>query len=205
MKQNLEEISKNYRSDKGNVYHNYLQIYEKYFSKYRNSLKSFLEIGLWEGESIRMWRDYFETGCLVGVDILDLSHIQLPNTQIHICDQSDRKQLEFLVSKTFNEYDIIIDDGGHWMHQQQITLATMFKYLKPGGIFVIEDLHTSGNPNYTRTGDTDTLAMLYDFNKTKQIQSNCMTDYEMQYLNDNIAQLNIEMGNVSPIAFIIKK
>lgn len=205
MKQNLEEISKNYRSDKGNVYHNYLQIYEKYFSKYRNSLKTFLEIGLWEGESIRMWRDYFETGCLVGADILDLSHIQLPNTQIHICDQSDRKQLEFLASKTFNEYDIIIDDGGHWMHQQQITLATMFKYLKPGGIFVIEDLHTSGNPNYTRTGDTDTLAMLYDFNKTKQIQSNCMTDYEMQYLNDNIAQLNIEMGNVSPIAFIIKK
>jgi uncharacterized membrane protein len=60
------------------------------FSKFRNSLNNFLEIGLWEGESIRMWRDYFITGNLVGADILDLSHIKLPNTQIHICDQSDR-------------------------------------------------------------------------------------------------------------------
>jgi ubiquinone/menaquinone biosynthesis C-methylase UbiE len=205
MKKSLEEISKQYRSDKGSVYHNYLEIYEKYFSKYRNSLENFLEIGLWEGESIRMWREYFETGNLVGADILDLSHIDLPNTQIHICDQSDRNQLETLVSKTFNSYDIIIDDGGHMMHQQQITLATMFKYLKPGGVFVIEDLHTSGNPNYTRPGDTDTLAMLYSFNETKQIQSNCMTDYEIQYLNQHIDQLNIEIGNVSPIAFIIKK
>ncbi len=142
---------------------------------------------------------------LVGADILDLSHIDLPNTQIHICDQSDRNQLETMASKTFNSYDIIIDDGGHMMHQQQITLATMFKYLKPGGVFVIEDLHTSGNPNYTRPGDTDTLAMLYSFNETKQIQSNCMTEYEIQYLNQHIDHLNVEIGNVSPIAFIIKK
>jgi SAM-dependent methyltransferase len=205
MKQTLEEISKNYRSDKGEIYHNYLQIYEKYFSTYRNSLKTFLEIGLWEGESIRMWRDYFKTGNLVGADILDLSHIQLPNTQIHICDQSDRTQLELLVSNSYDAYDIIIDDGGHWMHQQQITLATMFKYLKPGGIFVIEDLHTSGNPSYTRPNDTDTLAMLHAFNETGRMQSNCMTEHEMQYLNNNIAQVNIEIGNVSPIAFIIKK
>ena len=38
MKKSLEEISKQYQSDKGVVYHNYLEIYEKYFSKYRNTL-----------------------------------------------------------------------------------------------------------------------------------------------------------------------
>jgi hypothetical protein len=201
----LEEISKNYHSDKGAVYHNYLDIYEKYFFKYRFSLENFLEIGLWEGESIRMWRDYFTTGNLIGADILDLSHIQLPNTQIHICDQSNRDDLESLVSKTYKNYDIIIDDGGHMMHQQQITLGTMFKYLKSGGVFVIEDLHTSGNPAYTRPGDTDTLQMLHEYKRTQEIKSNCMTDEEIDYLNKNIKELNIESGNVSPIAFIIKK
>lgn len=205
MKKSLEEISKNYRSDKGSVYHNYLEIYEKYFSKYRNKLKTFLEIGLWEGESIRMWREYFTTGNLVGADILDLSHIELPNTSFHVCDQSDRQQLEELVQKTYNQFDIIIDDGGHMMHQQQITLGTMFKYLKPGGVFVIEDLHTSGNPSYTRPGDTDTLEMLHHYNNTKQFVSNCMLPEEIRYLNENIKELNIESGNVSPIAFIIKK
>jgi hypothetical protein len=205
MKKTLEEISSQYRSDKGAVYHNYLSIYEKYFEQYRDSLENFLEIGLWEGESIRMWREYFTSGNLVGADILDLTHVALPNTQIHICDQSDRGQLEDLASKTFSSYDIIIDDGGHMMHQQQITLATMFKYLKPGGVFVIEDLHTSGNAAYTRPGDTDTLQMLREYNESKQIVSNCMTLEEIQYLNDHIDTITIENGNVSEIAFITKK
>jgi SAM-dependent methyltransferase len=205
MKNSLEEISKQYKSDKGAVYHNYLEIYEKYFSKYRTTLENFLEIGLWEGDSIRMWRDYFNVGNLVGADILDLSHVVLANTQIHVCDQSDREQLEDLVLKTFNQFDIIIDDGGHMMHQQQITLATMFKYLKPGGVFVIEDLHTSGHPSYTRPGDSSTLEMLHNFNRTREIVSPCMSQDEIEYLNANIKDLNIESGNVSPIAFITKK
>jgi hypothetical protein len=201
----LEEISLHYESDKGNVYHGYLSIYEKYFSKYRDTLENFLEIGLWKGESIKMWREYFNVGNLVGADILDLSHIKLHNTQIHMCDQSSREDLENLVKKTYNQYDIIIDDGGHMMHQQQITLGVMFKYLKSGGVFVIEDLHTSGNPYYTRQGDTDTLLMLHNYNNTNLIESNCMTESEISYLLDNIESINIEQGLVSPIAFIIKK
>jgi hypothetical protein len=201
----LEEISLNYKSDKGNVYHNYLNIYERYFDKYRNTLSNFLEIGLWHGDSIRMWRDYFNVGNLVGVDILDLTHIKLNNTTILIADQSDRTQLNSIIKSTFDEFDIIIDDGGHMMHQQQITLGCMFKYLKSNGIFVIEDLHTSGNPAYTRAGDTNTTDMLRYFISTGKMVSNCMTDSEMEYLSNNISNVYIERGNVSDIAFILKK
>jgi hypothetical protein len=175
----LEEISLGYKSDKGAIYHNYLEIYEKYFSKYRDSLENFLEIGLWEGESIRMWRDYFSVGNLVGVDILDLSHIELKDTVILLGDQSVRADLESIVEKSYSEFDIIIDDGGHMMHQQQITLGTMFKYLKSGGVFVIEDLHTCGNPAYTRGGDTETLNMLRNLKLQVEIVSNCMTPDEI--------------------------
>lgn len=201
----LEEISQQYESDKGAVYHNYLTIYEKYFSPYRTKLKTFLEIGLWKGESIHMWREYFETGKLIGADILDLSHISLPDTEIYVCDQSDRVALEDLVNKTTNTYDIIIDDGGHMMHQQQITLATMFKYLNKNGVFVIEDLHTCGNPVYNRGNDTETLAMLYHFIETGKIVSNCMTQDEIDYLEKTIDTITVEKGNVSEIAFITKK
>jgi len=205
MERTLEQISLSYKSDKGSVYHNYLSIYEKYFSKYRNSLNTFLEIGLWEGESIRMWREYFNTGKLVGADILDLSHVVLPDTTIHICDQSDRQQLGDLVKKTYPEFNIIIDDGGHMMHQQQITLGFMFKYLASGGVFVIEDLHTCGNPNYNRGTDTETTAILNEWLDHKTISSNCMLPEEIDYLLNNIESVNIEKGNVSDIAFIIKK
>lgn len=205
MKQSLEEISKKYRSDKGSVYHNYLEIYEKYFSKYRDTLSNFLEIGLWEGDSIRMWRDYFSSGNLVGADILDLSHVVLPNTQIHICDQSDRNQLTNLVNKTFNEFDIIIDDGGHWQHQQQITLGCLFPYLKSGGVFVIEDLHTANHPAYTRPGDVATLEILHTWKSTGNLTSNCMTPDEISYIQNNVAEIHVEKAAVSDIAFIIKK
>jgi hypothetical protein len=201
----LEEISLKYKSDKGNVYHGYLSIYEKYFSKHRTNLKNFLEIGLWEGESIRMWRDYFETGNLVGADILDLSHVVLPNTQIHICDQSDRFQLKDLVENSFDNFDVIIDDGGHWQHQQQITLGFMFPYLNSKGTFVIEDLHTADNPAYTRGGDVSTLSILKQWKETGKLVSNCMYPSEIEHLEKNVAEIHIEKANVSDIAFIIKK
>jgi SAM-dependent methyltransferase len=201
----LEEISLNYESDKGSVYHGYLNIYEKYFSKYRNNLNNFLEIGLWKGESIKMWREYFTTGNLVGADILDLSHIQLPNTQIKLCDQQDRNQLQKLIDDTFNEFDIIIDDGGHWQHQQQITLGFIFPYLKSGGIFVIEDLHTANNPAYTKPGDVSTLEILHTWKDTGNLVSNNMTESEIRYLAENVGEIHIERANVSDIVFIIKK
>lgn len=201
----LEQISLKYKSDKGNIYHGYLDLYERYFSNYRNNLNTFLEIGLWEGESIRMWREYFTTGSLVGADILDLSYIVLPDTQIHVCDQSDRVQLKNLVDNSFSKFDIIIDDGGHWQHQQQITLGFMFQYLVPGGIFVIEDLHTAGNTAYTREGDTDTLSILQQWKETGELTSNCIYSSEIEYLKTNVSEIHIEKGNVSEIAFIIKK
>jgi hypothetical protein len=205
MKKSLEEISKQYHSDKGSIYHNYLAIYEKYFSKYRDTLENFLEIGLWEGDSIRMWREYFNVGNLVGADILDLSHVVLPNTQIHICDQSDRQQLGNLIDNSFNEFDIIIDDGGHWQHQQQITLGFMFPFLKSDGVFVIEDLHTANHPAYTRPGDVATLDILYTWKDTGNLVSNCMSPAEIKYLQDTVAEIHIERAAVSDIAFIIKK
>lgn len=201
----LEEISLGFKSDKGAVYHNYLTIYEKYFSKYRNTLETFLEIGLWEGESLRMWREYFNVGNLVGVDILDLSHLRLANTTILQGDQSNRVDLESIPQNTFSEFDIIVDDGGHMMHQMQITLGTMFKYLKTGGVFVIEDLHTCGIPEYNRGGDTETTEMLETFITTGKIVSNCMTAEEVSYLEHHIDTVNLEQGNVSKIAFITKK
>lgn len=201
----LEEISLGFKSDKGNIYHGYLELYEKYFNKYRTNLNNFLEIGLWEGESIRMWREYFTTGNLVGADILDLSHVKLPNTQIFICDQSDRIQLQKLTNNSFSEFDIIIDDGGHWQHQQQITLGFMFPYLTSGGVFVIEDLHTADNPSYTRPGDMSTLSILRNWKETGKLISNCMNEIEIKYLENNVSEIYIEKANVSDIAFIIKK
>jgi hypothetical protein len=148
----------------------------------------------------------FQRAILVAIDILDLSHIQLPNTYIKVCDQAERDQLQELINSTFNSFDIIVDDGGHMMHQQQISLGYLFPFLNSGGVYVIEDLHTSGHGAYTR-GDSDghMLNILTEFASTGKITSNLMTDEEIAYIENNTEVCIIEQGAQSPIAFIIKK
>lgn len=201
----LEELSNQYATDKNNSYHGYLDIYQRYFDPFRDSLSTFMEIGVWKGDSLRMWRDYFTAGSLVGVDVSEIPSVELRDTQILLADQSDRAQLSAVLDNTFSEFDIIIDDGGHTMQQQQVTLGHLFKNLKSGGVFVIEDLHTSGIGAYMSPGDVPTLEMLHRFNETGKMESTYMTPEEAQYLQDNIKSLNVEEGLVSPIAFIIKK
>jgi hypothetical protein len=98
------------------------------------------------------------------------------------------------------------------MHHQQISLAHLFKTLKPGGIYVVEDLHTSHpQPPFPPMGfqlsaeDTLTLDMLQEFVETGKINSIFMTDEEKAYLEENIASCEIHKAAQSEIAFIIKK
>jgi hypothetical protein len=47
------------------------------------------------------------------------------------------------------QFDIIIDDGGHTMNQQRISFMTLLSLVRSGGLYVIEDLETSYNPTYS--------------------------------------------------------
>ena len=112
------------------------------------------------------------------------------------------------VIKTFGlDYDVIIDDGPHTMASQQIFLGYMFQYLKSGGVFVIEDLHTSrfGGVYNTPHTDKNTLWMLENYINTHTIDSDFMVKKEIEYLNNNIKNVYIEKAKNSEITFIIKK
>jgi hypothetical protein len=92
------------------------------------------------------------------------------------------------------------------MHHQQISMAHLFKILKPGGIYVVEDLFTSHpQPPFPPLGfqlseaDTRTLDMLIEFNETGKMNSIFMTEEEQQYLQDNIASCTIHKARESEI------
>lgn len=125
-------------------YEHYIEIYEEYFSKYRNTNVSILEIGLSQGGSIDMWKEYFGPELtFYGVDInADNKSFEEPNVKIFIGSQSDKIFLNSIKSK-ISEVDILIDDGGHTMEQQVATFDVMFDHVKPGGIYLCEDVQTS--------------------------------------------------------------
>ena len=120
-----------------------------------------VEIGIDQGGSLEMWNNYFDGECtIIGIDIYDKSDIQKKFREnginnIH-CVQGDQGDSNFWDNfiKTFletygtNQIDIVLDDGGHTMHQQKLTFYKLIDSISINGLFMCEDLCTSYWPKY---------------------------------------------------------
>lgn len=149
----LSLLAEKHNTDKGFSKHNYTPIYNSYFAQLRYSPLKFLEIGFYHGASARMWQDYFPYAELHFMDIqksmFDLYGQNLSSRcHLHVVDQSKAKELREFIHQVGKDFDIIIDDGGHTMQQQIISFIELFPYVKDGGMYIIEDLHTSYWKNY---------------------------------------------------------
>ena len=91
-----------------------------------------------------MWKSYFgKDAKIYGVDINPICKgLEEENIQVFIGSQSDRSFLTTL-RQEIPPIDILIDDGGHTMQQQIITFEELYDHIKPGGVYLCEDLHTS--------------------------------------------------------------
>lgn len=120
----------------------YFEIYQRHFSKFVGKSVNVLEVGIYSGGSLDMWRHYFGSGCHVyGVDIeKDCKCYENEYTEIFIGDQANRNFWKTL-KQQLPAVDILIDDGGHQVEQQIITLEEMLPHLRPGGIYLCEDIH----------------------------------------------------------------
>ncbi len=145
---NLNSLAIRYHTDKRSGIHNYPPIYEKHFEQFRNNSLTILEIGFGEGCSAHMWQDYFPNATLYFIDI-NPSYISQKKKEFssrchfYIADQSKQKDLLEVASTANNEFDIIIDDGSHQCAHQIFSFKILFPFIKKGGCYVIEDLHTS--------------------------------------------------------------
>ncbi len=122
----------------------YFPVYERYFAPFRGKAVNILEVGVFHGGSLQMWKDYFGTKAKIyGIDINpECKKLEEEQIEIFIGSQSDRKFLSELKSK-LPALDIILDDGGHTMQQQIVTFEEMYGHVKNGGIYLCEDVHTS--------------------------------------------------------------
>ena len=116
-------------------------------AKFKGTDVHVVEIGVYSGGSLEMWRDYLGPRCHVyGVDISPdcLSYAE-PGVDIFIGDQADKSFWADFVSKV-PQIDIVIDDGGHEMFQQVATLEALLPHIRPGGVYLCEDIVGEYNP-----------------------------------------------------------
>lgn len=122
----------------------YTEAYDRFFSKFRNKKIKVLEIGVFKGGSLQMWKNYFgEKADIIGIDIEPkCKKYEEERIKIYIGDQQDRDFLRSLKDR-IGKVDIIIDDGGHTMQQQITSFEELFDMLDENGVYLCEDTHTS--------------------------------------------------------------
>ena len=141
----LEDIFYNRPHKVCQKWEHYFRVYERFLAKFRNRDDfRMLEIGVSQGGSLDMWRQYFGPAALiVGADINPhcKTHEQ-GKTLVRIGSQENRDLLRSLAAE-FQTFDVVIDDGGHTMAQQVATFEELYGMVRPGGVFLTEDVHTS--------------------------------------------------------------
>jgi len=147
--------SKGYQTDKKDRHIDYLKTYEELFHPLQSKNIKLLEIGVFKGESLKLWSDYFTGGKIYGID--DFSRTSIRSVKNNLkeyknvvsIDQVDSCKYEGDIIEIRDEYlsrfndgffDIIIDDG---LHKSEFQIATYLNFkdkLKSNGLYIIEDI-----------------------------------------------------------------
>ncbi|HET6208919.1 MAG TPA: class I SAM-dependent methyltransferase [Jatrophihabitans sp.] len=122
----------------------YFPIYTRHLDRFRGRPVRMLEIGVYRGGGLDMWSRYLGPDAkLVGLDI-DEAAVRAVRGRFPVVlgDQADPEVL-LAINEQYGPFDVVIDDGGHTMRQQIVTAETLFPLLNDGGVFLVEDTHTS--------------------------------------------------------------
>ena len=127
-------------------WHNYSSLYDYLFKNLRNENLNIFEVGVYHGDSVKSWREYFPKSKIYmgDVDVSLFTYVEnIDNVQCFYCDQDDPHTIKnmWMDDKLVNvEFDIIMDDGKHEFIPNLNFFRESIHKLKKGGIFIIEDL-----------------------------------------------------------------
>jgi MycE methyltransferase N-terminal len=149
----LTDLAVRFGTDKWGS-HWYTPLYDRYFGPLRDERVKLLEIGVGGyhlpdqgGASLRMWKWYFRRGIIHGLDLYDKRGIDEPRLRTHRGDQGDPAYLGRLANE-IGPLDIVIDDGSHINEHVVTSFKALFPRVRPGGLYVIEDVLTAFWPGW---------------------------------------------------------
>ena len=134
-------------SDKGRAFHQFAAFYDEQlahftgFGAHRFRPKRILELGVLRGASLAAWAVKYPCAAVLGLDLV-VDSLLPGRYHATVADQSFPDSLRAAVPADA-KFELIVDDGGHSMAQQQTTLATLWPQVAPCGVFIMEDLHSS--------------------------------------------------------------
>ena len=221
-KKNLNYLFEYFNSDKGNKFinqytrfskknnkliqgHKYAVYYEMFIKKIKKKKLNILELGSFKGNATASFFFYFKNSFIYSVDLYpDLFIYKSKRIKNFKVDNSSEKELLSLSKK---KYDLIIEDAGHYLKDQIISLFTLFPKLKKKGIYVVEELDfPDTRKDMNLKNEKNTLyTILKSIKKNKSFNSSYVPEHKKKYFIKNYKYIKIYKGRFNKIAFIIKK
>ena len=219
-KETLDELFHHYGSDKANIFkktnsqgHGFSKFYTQNLDKLKDKEIKILEVGSFAGASAAAFSKYFKNSSIYCFDV-NISNFIFSSKSIHVygLDINNIKKLKETLEKiniqtNSNYFDIIIDDGSHYLSDILFSLKNLFKYVRKGGLYIIEDFMHPNYYDYNKNIDHMLVdQLLKNLKDKKKFVSNIISQEDQIYLHNNIKKIENYKGNLkdSDISFIEK-
>lgn len=145
----LEDLARQHGTDK--YEHGYCPYYEELLYPWYAPLW-LLEIGVMQGGSLRMWRDYYPLAHVFGIDHDPDSMISEDRIRTFCGAQQDTAFLDNVLA-VVGSLNVIIDDGSHHPAHHLASFRHLWPHVVAGGWYVIEDCHSLYDVCWTQPGE----------------------------------------------------
>ncbi len=181
-----------YISDK---WDNYFRVYDRYLNKYVGTDVTFVEIGVKNGGSLFMWREFFGPQArIIGIDLNPKAkQFEDHGFEIFIGDQNSEEFWKDFYQKV-GKVDAMLDDGGHRNDNQIITTFHALNHLVDGGVLLVEDVHTSYMKGFGNPCDTSFLSYCKLLADGVQKNENIDADFIDVEISDKIDAIHFHEG-----------
>jgi len=203
--ENLTTIFDKYNSDKNSSFHNYCRQYENLMRDYRTKNISFLELGVLNGESVKIWREAFPNAkCIVGVDInQECKQYENPDKSIFI-EIGDATNIEFIkyINEKYGPFDIILDDASHTNKDIILSFEQLFPLMSDNGLYIVEDTCVYNDFDHIDPNYPNHLVYFekyfpylnqWRYNSTEGIIDHCQDPFKIIKKTSDIFEATIDM------------
>lgn len=124
--------------------HSYGDAYEDFIDRFigRQNVRLMMEVGIADGSSLCAWRDIFPNALCVGLDIHHSDKAHGDRIEFHLGDQTSKEDCERAAAGRM--FDFIVEDATHQLHKSLLTLLYLWPFVRPGGLYVIEEFDNIG-------------------------------------------------------------
>ena len=190
------------------IAHGYAKIYEKYLKEHKEKSLNIIELGSFYGNASAAFYFYFKNSQIYSADINPDMYLYRSKRLINFfTDTSSRSSIEKNILKKNIQFDLIIEDASHMLKDQIISLFILFKNLKSGGFFIVEEIDFPEKREDMRIGQEfpDLKTILNKIINKENFNSKYINENEKKYFLENFDTIKFYTGNINEIAIIKKK